>query len=186
MATDPPALDPPTTRSRLVEAFASMELWGEHGPAAMQAILDALDVETVPAVDSLDDLENVESTDLPYVIKGSDRSPGDLPDQAVPTGSQLKQLSETISRQISAIESSKLETVGSITDISNPSDGDRYHVAQLDTTVEYDGNREQFDVKGQATVSAKSKTDLSLDPDDFKPGTVFKSRTTDLLFRVVQ
>jgi hypothetical protein len=162
MATDPPALDPPTTRSRLVEAFGPIESWGEHSPAAMQAILDALDAETVPAVDSLDDLENIEGSDLPYVIKGNNQSPGELPDQAIPTGKQLKTLSssvsdqvESVSDEVQSVNAQTLNSVGTMADISDPEAGDRYFVVEIDTTVERI-NSGQYRINGKAVVDTKS------------------------------
>jgi len=182
MATDPPALDPPTTRSRLVEAFGSMESWGEHSPAAMQAILDALDAETVPAIDSLDDLENVEGSDLPYVVKGNDNDPGNLPDQAIPTGKQLKTLSSSVSDQVQSVSdevqsvnAQTLNSVGSMSEISDPEDGDRYFVAELDTAVRYDGDAGKFEIEGRATTDGSGKSALP-SPDQFKKGSEIKTR----------
>ena len=152
MATDPPELDPPTTRSRLVETFGSMDSWGEHGPAAMQALLDAVDTETVPAVDSLDDLENIEETQLPYVLKGSDRSPGDIPPQMVPTGREFNTLSETLSNQVSSVENSKLNSVDTVADISEPADEERFYVASLGATVQSHGSSDTFQLESIPVV----------------------------------
>lgn len=190
MATDPPALDPPTTRSRLVEVFESIESWGEHSPAAMQAILDALDAETVPAIDSLDDLENVEGSDLPYVIKGNNQSPGELPDQAIPTGKQLKTLSSSVSDQVQSVSdevqsvnAQTLNSVGTMADISEPEDGDRYFVAELDTAVRYDGDAGNFEIEGRATTDGSGKSALP-SPDLFESGSEITTRGDEKTWEV--
>lgn len=183
MATNPPALDPPTTRSRLVEVFESIESWGEHSPAAMQAILDALDAETVPAIDSLDDLENVEGSDLPYVVKGNDTDPGDLPDQAIPTGKQIKSLSSTLSDQLDSIDSGKLDSVSTVSDISAPDNNDRYHVANLGTTVRYDGNSGRFEIEDVGRVNGTSASDLP-PSDQFTTGSEIITRGNGKTWKV--
>jgi hypothetical protein len=175
MATDPPALDPPTTRSRLVEAFSEITSWGEHSPAAIQAMLDALDSETVPAVDSVDDLENIENSDIPYVIKGNNQSPGDLPDQAIPIGKQLKTLSSSVSDQVQSVNAQTLNSVGSMSEISDPEDGDRYFVAELDTAVRYDGDAGKFEIEGRATTDGSGSSALP-SPDQFTSGSEITTR----------
>ena len=182
MATDPPTLDPPTTRARLVDAFGSISSWGEHSPEAMQALLDALDAETVAAVESLDDLENVEESDIPYVIKGDDQDPGELPDQAIPTGSQMESLSNTVSNQVGSVEdqvqsvdSKTLNSVGTMADIAEPDDGERYFVAELDTAVKYDGDTEKFEIEGRATTDG-SGSDALPEADQFEAGSTIQTR----------
>ena len=170
---DPPELDPPTTRSRLVDAFGEISTWGEHSPAAMQAILDTLDSETVAAVDSVDDLEGVENSDIPYVIKGNDQSPGEIPDQAIPTGKQLKTLSNSVSNQVQSVNAQTLNSVGTMADISDPDAGDRYFVADLDTTVKYNGTK--FEIEGRATTDG-SGTNALPDPDQFASGSAIQTR----------
>lgn len=171
----PPELDQPTTRSRLVEAFSEISNWGEHSPEAIQAMLDALDAETVPAVDSLDDLENIEGSNLPYVIKGDDQSPGELPDQAIPTGSQIKSLASSVSDQVQSVNAQTLNSVGSMSEISDPDDGDRYFVAELDTAVRYDGDAGKFEIEGRATTDGSGSSALP-QPDQFKSGSEITTR----------
>jgi len=159
MVDDPPSLEPPTARKRLIDTFGPIDTWGEHGPEAMQAILDALDTETVPAVDSLDALENISDTDIPYVIKGNDQSPGELSDQAIPTGKQLKSLSEAVSNQVESVANAKLDSVESINDISEPADDDRFYVAELGATVKYDESSDSYGLESVPVVSTADELD---------------------------
>jgi hypothetical protein len=138
-------------------------------------MLDALDSETVPAVDSVDDLENIENSDIPYVIKGNDQSPGDLPNQAIPTGKQLKTLSNSVSDQVQSVNAQTLNSVGTMADISNPEDGDRYFVAELDTAVQYDRDAGKFEIEGRATTGGSGTSALP-SPDQFKSGTAITTR----------
>ena len=180
MATDPPELDPPTTRGRLVDAFGSIETWGEHSPAAMQALLDALDQETVPAVESPDDLENIEETTIPYVLKGNNQSPEELGEQEIPTGKQLSSLADTVSNQVDSVSdevqsvnAQTLNSVETIADITDPDEGERFFVAELDTTVQYNGSK--FEIEGRATTDG-SGTEALPDADQFKSGSTIKTR----------
>jgi hypothetical protein len=176
MATDPPELDPPTTRARLIDAFGPISSWGEHSPAAMQALLDALDAETVAAVDSLDDLENVENSDIPYVIKGDDTAPGDLSDQAIPTGKQLKALSNSVSNQVQSVNAQTLNSVETMADIpDHPNGGDRYFVGELGTAVQYNGDTGKFKIEGRA-VTDGSGTEALPDAKRFEDGSEIKTR----------
>jgi len=181
MATDPPELDPPTTRGRLVDAFGSIETWGEHSPAAMQALLDALDQETVPAVDSLDDLEGVENSDMPYVVKGDDQAPGELSDQAIPTGKQLKTLSDSVSNQIQSVNAQTLNSVGAMADITDPDEDERFFVAELGTTVQYNGSK--FEIEGQATIDG-SGPDALPEADQFTSGSMIRTRGDGKTWRI--
>ena len=183
MATDPPELDPPTTRGRLVDAFGSIDSWGEHSPAAMQALLDALDSETVAAVDTLDDLENVAGSDIPYVIKRNDKSPGDLNDQEIPTGNQMKTLLSTFSNELDSIDSGKLDSVESVSDISGPDDNQRFYVVNLNTTVRYAENSGKFEIEGAGKVDGTSESDLP-PSDQFTTGSEIITRGNGKTWRV--
>jgi hypothetical protein len=149
----------------------------------MQAILDALDAETVAAIESLDDLENVESTDIPYVIKGDDRDPADLPDQAIPLGSQMKALSQSVSSQVQSVNAQTLNSVAAMSDISNPEDNDRFYVANLDTTVKYDGAAGKFEIEGKATTDGSGSSALP-NADLFKSGSQIKTRADGKVWEV--
>ena len=154
-AVEPPELEVPTVRERLISAFEGIDRWGQDGPAAMQAILDAVDRETVPAVESVDDLANVSNQNIPYVVKGANQAIEELDDQQIPLGSDLKNLSDMVGGIEQSIDSRKLDAVDAVSSISNPSAGDTYYVTNLDTTVEVTDSG-QYRIKGKGIVDTES------------------------------